>query len=418
MADANTVSQLNGMFKDVYADKHLDIRPVGVKFLNMVDFIKAESQLGQLYHQPVVLSHEQGFTYGGAAGDAFTLEDAVSATSRDAQIQGTEMVLRSLLSIGAASRSTNSKAAFISATKLLVENMLKSMARRLEICMMYGQVGIGEVESINVNTIKIEDHEWAAGIWSASEGAKIVFYASDLSTPRGAGSVHQVTSINLTAKEITFDSLPGDIAATDVPFYHTANVSGTFNEFAGLHRIMTNTGSLFNINAGTYNLWKANEVEVGTNFSGGEADLSFEKIEEAVARAMEKGLCDEDVTLLCSPLSWKNLLVEQDAKRSYDHSYKPEVKEAGARSIKFHGPNGMIEIMSSIYVKEGYAYMLPVSEFIRIGSSDITFEQPGMEGKFVRLLENRNGYEMRSYSDQALFTAKPGLCTLLKFIKS
>jgi hypothetical protein len=59
-----------------------------------------------------------------------------------------------------------------------------------------------------------------------------------------------------------------------------------------------------------------------------------------------------------------------------------------------------------------------MKEFMRIGSSDITFDQPGFEGKFLKLLENANAYELRAYTDQALFCPSPGLCTLLRFIKS
>ena len=78
----------------------------------------------------------------------------------------------------------------------------------------------------------------------------------------------------------------------------------------------------------------------------------------------------------------------------------------------------MIEIHSSIYCKEGYAYVLPKDCYQRIGSSDITLDQPGFEGKFLKLLENANAYEMRAYTDQALVCHQPGTSTLLTFIKS
>jgi hypothetical protein len=295
--------------------------------------------------------------------------------------------------------------------------MLKSMARRLEIGLLYGQVGIGEVESATTVVIKIQDHEWASGIWSGSENMKVSIFANDYSASRGD---FIVASVNLETKEVTMtaDAAAAGVIATDIIHFQSAAATGpSFNEFAGLHKIITNTGSLFNINAGSYQLWKGNTVNVGTNFSGGESVLSFDKIEEGIAKAMEKGLNDEDVMVLCSPNSWKNLLIEQAAKRSYDDSYSKEVAEKGSKSIRFYGPNGLIEVCASIYVKEGYSYIIPVKEYMRVGSTDITFEQPGFEGKFLRLLENHNGYEMRCYTDQALFTSKPGLSTLLTFIK-
>jgi hypothetical protein len=407
----NDFSTMNSIFKEAYADRVKDLIPDGVKLLNMIGFTAAEKQPGNLYHQPVTLGLEHGFTYGGTGGAAFALRNGIASSHEDAQIRGHEMVLRSYLSVGAVSRSKG-KNAFIQASKLIVENMLKSFARRLEVQLMYGQAseGIGVIESVTSNTLKIEDHEWAAGIWSGSEKMPIEIRSS-------AGALRgeaEVTAVRLSDKEADIDAVPTGTVATDVIYY-----AGAFGkEFAGIHKIITNSGILFNIDASAYSLWNGNTVEVGTNFSGGEAVLSFAKIEESVAVAMEKGLADEDVMVLCNPKSWNNLLTEQTAKRQYDSSYSSEKLEDGARALRFYGQNGMIEIHSSIYCKEGYAYVLPMSCYTRIGSSDVTLEQPGFEGKFLKLLENANAYEMRAYTDQALFCSQPGTSTLLTFIKS
>jgi hypothetical protein len=351
------------------------------------------------------------FTYGGTGGTAFALRNGVASSHEDAQIRGHEMVLRSYLSVGAVSRSKG-RNAFIQASKLIVENMLKSFARRLEVQLMYGQAagGIGVIESISTLTLKIEDHEWAPGVWSGSEKMPIEIRSS-------AGALRgeaEVTSISLSDKEVDIDAVPPGTVATDVIFY-----AGAFGkEFAGIHKIIENTGALFNIDASTFSLWKGNLVDVGTDFTGGEAVLSFAKIEDSVAVAMEKGLADEDLYVICNPKSWNNLLTEQTAKRRYDSSYNDSKLEDGARAITFYGQNGMISISSSIYCKEGFAYALPMSCYTRIGSSDVTLEQPGFEGKFLKLLENANAYEMRAYTDQALFCSQPGTSTLLRFIKS
>lgn len=366
------------------------------------------------YHQPVILGLEHGFTYGGAAGSAFTLNDAVASSHRDAQVRGHELVLRSYLSVGAASRST-SKNAFVQETKLLVQNMLKSMVRRLEVQMMYGQASLGIVESVSgagTDIIKIEDHEWAPGIWSGSENMPIDIYAAG-----GALKASVVILSNsLNDKTITVDTdlTASAVGAGDEIYYKGAKAA----EFAGIHKIITNTGTLFNIDAAQYSLFRGNTVEVGSDFAGAEAPLSFAKIEEAIAVAMEKGLADEDVVVICNPKSWNNLLTEQTAKRRYDSSFSSEKVKEGSSAIEFYGQNGKIEIMASIYCKEGYAYVLPKGEMVRVGSSDVTFELPGRPGEFFRILENANAYEMRCYCDQALFTASPGLCTLLTFIKS
>lgn len=355
---------------------------------------------------------EHGFSYGGDQGTAFALQNAVAGTHKRAQIKGHEMVLRSFLSVGAASRSKNGKGAFVQETKFIVENMLKSFVRRLEVQLMYGDVGLGVVESTSGTgdvVIKIEDHEWAAGIWSGAEDMPIDIYTGNTLTLATA-----VASYDFDAKTVTVTDNASAVSAGDVIYYKGAKGS----EFAGIHKIITNTGTIFNIDASAYNLWKGNIVEVGSDFAGNEAVLSFAKIEQGIARAMEKGLADEEVMVLCNPKSWTNLLTEQVAKRQFDSSYSDAKLKNGARELEFTGQNGTIKVVSSIYCKEGYAYMLCLKDFMRIGSSDITFERPGVGGEFLKLMENFNGYELRSYTDQALFTCCPGKTVLLTYIKS
>jgi len=411
MSTTNTFTSLNTIFKEAYADRVKDLIPEGVKLLNMIDFQSADKQPGNFYNQPVTLGLEHGFTYGGTAANGFALRNGVASAHENAQIRGAEMVLRSYLAVGAVSRSKG-KNSFIQASKLIVENMLKSFARRLEVQLLYGQAdgGIGVVESITGLVVKIEDHEWAAGIWSGSEKMPIEVRSS-AGALRGESNI---TAVSLADKTITLDSVPAGTIATDVIYY-----AGAFDkEFAGIHKIITNTSTLFNIDSSSFSLWQGNLVDVGTNFSGGEAVLTFAKVEEAIAAAMEKGLMDEDVICLVNPRSWNNLLTEQAAKRQYDSSYDASNLENGSRALTFYGQNGKIEIHSSIYCKEGFAYVLPMSCYMRIGSSDITLEQPGFEGKFIKLLENANAYEMRAYTDQALFCSQPGTSTLLRFIES
>ena len=60
---ALTVSILDGLFKEVYADALADHRPRNMMFQNDIAFIDKENSPGNLYHQAVLLRHEHGFTY-------------------------------------------------------------------------------------------------------------------------------------------------------------------------------------------------------------------------------------------------------------------------------------------------------------------------------------------------------------------
>ena len=97
----------------------------------------------------------------------------------------------------------------------------------------------------------------------------------------------------------------------------------------------------------------------------------------------------------------------------YDQSYTSAQLQNGAKSLKFHSQNGELEIIPSIYVKEGYAYGLALEEFMRVGSSDISFKRPGQGEEFFRDLENAAAYELRLYTDQAVFCMAPGKNVLI-----
>jgi hypothetical protein len=100
----------------------------------------------------------------------------------------------------------------------------------------------------------------------------------------------------------------------------------------------------------------------------------------------------------------------------YDQSYRTSESENGSQEITFHGQNGKVEIVPSIYVKSGYCYVLAMEDFMRVGSTDITFRRPGQGDDFFRELENNAGYELRAYTDQCVFCMAPGRSTLINGI--
>ena len=93
--------------------------------------------------------------------------------------------MRSLLGYVAASRAAlGGQKAFMDATKFLVANMLRSMAKKLEIEMLYGQMGYATVDSATGAAITITTAEWAPGIWAGAEGMPIEIRSADGLTSR------------------------------------------------------------------------------------------------------------------------------------------------------------------------------------------------------------------------------------------
>jgi len=401
----NTVGTLNGFFKEGYADKLKELIPDGVKLMKDIKFLSKDKQPGNLFHQPVVLGMEHGVTFASSDDDAFNLQPPVAGSIKDAQVRGNPVLLRSVLGYTAASRAAQGgKQAFMDATKFLVGNMLRSITKKLEIEMLYGQVGYAAVSSASTTAITIQTAEWAPGIWAGSKDMPLEIRDVTGATVR---LQCKVVSVNMETRVVTVDAdaQAAGVVSTDIIWHRGAHG----NEFPGIHKIITNTSTLFNIDAAQYELWK------GNTYSASSGALSFAKLQKAVTRSVEKGL-DSKLLVLVNPRGWADLLSDQAALRKYDSSYTPVKMENGAKSLIFHSQNGEMQIEQSIYVKEGYAYLLDMETFMRVGSSDVSFKRPGFDGEFFREQENSAGYELRLWSDQALFCNAPGRNTLINAI--
>lgn len=408
---ATTPSQLSGLFKESYGDDVKNLVPEAAKLVRLVPFVPRDKEIGNKYHQPVIVSQEHGVTYAAFDAGAFSLNAAISMQMQDAQVSSAQLLLRSALSYDAAARASNSKKAFVAATELLVENMMESITKRLEIACLYGGTGIGATssssnQSATTTLITFTTASWATGIWAGAENAKIQFYtAVPALVSSGADSIFTVTQVNAVNRTVLVTGTATGITALDTAIAAgtcTAYFNGAFgNEMSGLDKIMTNTGTLFNISALTYNLWASN------SYSSGSAALTMGKLLNAVALAVNRGL-NEDVTAMVNPRTWTNLMSDLAALRRFDGSYDRKKLESGAQAITFHGQNGMIDIVSHNCVKEGEAFVFPAKRLIRVGAWDVSFKTPGRgdEEIFTQLADNA-GYELRVYTDQALFSEAP-----------
>jgi hypothetical protein len=279
---------------------------------------------------------------------------------------------------------------------------MRSMARKLEIEMLYGQIGYGIVASVATTVATMTAGEWAPGIWAGAEGMVVEIRDTTGATSRGNFTISGVSMAN---KTLTFGSSLANagVVGTDIIWH----LGAYGNEFAGLHKILTvSSGTLFNINVAAYNLFQGNSYDCQSSA------LSFTKLNQAAARAVEKGQ-DGKLLALVNPRTWANLNSDQAALRKYDSTYKSSLAQNGSEAIKFFSQNGEIEIEPSIFIKEGYSYLVGIDDFMRVGSTEMTFKRPGHDGDFFRDLENNAGYELRLYTDQALFCSAPGRSVVL-----
>jgi hypothetical protein len=399
MATAANLTDLNGLFKVVYADKLEDLVPDFAILQKRIPFSSAEKELGLLYAQPVNLAHESGFTYTGEAGTVAALNDPKAGVMKEAQVKGSELILRSQLSYKVlSSASKGGQKAFKKATAWKIEDMNNSMRKRLEIAMLYGQSGVGVVSGTpSANVITITEASWAGGIWSGAEGSVLQAFtdATTSATLRGNNDL-TITAVDSDARTITVTD-DDEVADGDLLYFYGSRLADAFNEMAGLHKIITNTGSLFNIDAGDYSLWKGSTMSSTGVFE-------FSVLADAVARAANKGLM-EKVLCLVSPKAYAVLNSDQAALRVY--GAESQKGKNGFESLLFHSANGAIEVVSHPMVKQGDAFILPESSVLRIGSVDLTFGIPGMDEDFFQMVPAKNAVEIQCVGDQAIFLEKP-----------
>lgn len=410
-----TQATLTGLFKDVYEDKIINLVPESSVLQKRIKFVENDKREGRLLHQPVLLALPSGMTFGVGA---VPLVNPVASTMGDAQIAGAGMTLADRITYDVAAKAASGGVrAFVEATELVVDALTQSMSKFIEIELLWGSSPHGTLGETTVHTgattigaLTIDLAEWSAGIWSGMENINIDVYNAGVLVNTLAPVV--VTAVNVTTRVITVSG-----NATDIAAINTLNATALQlfpylafgQEMQGFYNILSNTGTLFNINAASYALWQSN------TYSAASTAMNFGKSQSAVSLATARGLM-EDVTMFVNPRTYSNMITSQAGARRYDASYKKSEMENGAESLSFYGPNGKMEIAGHIFMKEGYAFILPLKRCQRTGATDLTFTLPGMPGEFFLQLPGYTAYELRCYTLQAAFLNSPAKGVLVNLI--
>jgi hypothetical protein len=307
------------------------------------------------------------------------------------------------------------------ATKL--ENMILSAEQLIEILMIYGgqNIGVAPLQDVGTPTtsltFSISTATWATGIWAGMENALIVFSLAADNTAVDTLKPFQISAVDVDAREITvvvptgFTSSIANLEtaieanALNINFYGAVSGSaGTFayKEMNGLYKQITNTSSLFGIDAGTYDLWRGNTVATS-------GQLTMAKVLSSVSKAFSRGL-RTDATLLCNPLTWADLNSNLAALRRFDGSYSRKKAENGSEEIAYTSMNGSIKIVPYSIIKEGDAFIYPDDRVIRIGARDLSLNNPVKDQNSREIffdLPTQAGVGVRAYTNQAIFLEAP-----------
>lgn len=413
---------LNSLYKVAYAKGIEDLVPVSKKIEEYVPFVPSELMNGKQYEQPVVLSNEAGFTYSLDTQNAYDLNDSIGMFMDMAEVPGADLVLDSTIGYNQAARASHSATSFKSVMSVKLENMLKSSQKRLEIAYLYGNDHIAQAASQQVVIassmlpIVIDTDEWATGIWSGSENSNVVFVLASDNTAVDSLRSFKVAKVDVDNKTVYFAAGTAGTAGTlttletaieanalNIHFYGSCSGSaGTFAyaEMAGLKKIITNTGSLFGIDAATYDLWKGNSVTVS-------GQLTMQKVLSTVAKQCQRGL-DGDAVLFCNPQTWSDLASNLAALRRFDGSYSKKKSSNGSEVLEYVAMNGTISIVPYNIVKEGDCFIIPKDKVIRIGARELGLNDPTKPSDQIFFtIPGKAGVGVRAYTNQAIFVEAP-----------
>jgi hypothetical protein len=400
-------TELAGLFKEVYSKLGLiDAIPAWAVVQDRWKFEEAEAT-GEKYVFAIAMQKEGGFTYAptsGTGAGAQTMNSVVSGAIVRAEIEGFGIYLRSRLSYDAAAKAARGgKQAFAQAYGALLKNMKESHQFRLECSLLYGRDGLGKVNSNTSGALVLYESDFADGIWAAGLKDSILeaWTATTATATQHNGDL-TISSVDISSFTVTVTGTNSAVVQNDYLYFKGSRTSTGYNECPGLYRIMTNTGSLFSVDASVYDSWKTSSFSVG-------GQISLTAIMKAAAQGVAYGL--EDAVLLVNPIRFAQLASDEASLRRYNDDGSRAKR--GPRSISFSMGNVEIEIVAHPIVKRGHAMLLPADQVHRIGSTDVTMSLPGSKDPLSVIVTGVTAIELHSMSDQGIFIEVPARAVLL-----
>lgn len=401
---------LNGYYKRVYGDKQKPLPEFAI--LQEMFPYKRRAKTGLYFEEVVFVKRSQGVTVAGTgvAGTAYALNDNIPLQTANAQIAGTEIIMREQIGYGAIAAAEGAGVtAFGSSFDEVVLGIEEAHRFYLEMFLLYGQTSIGTIETVTADTATtrywtITKATYAPGIWTQSEGMKVDAYDAVGGTKLNTNGPVYITTFSgpdPSVRQVFVTGVAADltaIVATSVIVPIGSGVAGQV--FAGLDKITSNTGSLFGINAATYGIWKGNTKDQGN------VPATMGTFHAASSQATVRGGMGA-MDWILSPYVWQDLCDDQAALRRYASETKQEFVN-GTETIKFYGVNGVMTFRPHPMVKAGEAYGIQRDKFIRGGESDLTSRLPGANNDdFFHEIPGYAGSEIRNYSSTFLYCRAP-----------
>lgn len=414
MAGETTFAEINGLAKRVYDKSGLQkFRPPTSIITSRIGWDKGTRNIGEAYQVPIVVRPPNGHTYSGSAGGANTLKQARNMVIKQATITPFEYELREQASFAALSRAAQEgEGSFAQLAGTMMKAMKESAGNRLEMSILLGQRTYGEVEQVTDNgdstaDIKITAATWRPGLWwTMGEGATLDSFTS--TTKNNASGPIILAGVKSASRTITVTwtgTLGSEIAAGDNLYPEGAYDGTTWYEMPGLIAQARHTSGVgpIGLNATTYSQIKGNTKDVA-------GPLTFDVMEEACGELRDRGVATK-LSFYCANKRFSQLLSELKSMRIIDQSYNPQKQKTGYKSAEFVTPDiGEVELINHPFLAWGEFLLQDETEIGRVGSSDIRFGVPGIDGEDCPVWEkvaNTTAAEVILFADQCVINKRP-----------
>lgn len=390
------IDQVEGNLKDVFAGYE---NAIPKEDILMREFSFDDSnKVGDEYQHGVELTRPQGFTTA-ASGVFPALNAPVAREAPKAKVQPYQMYLRERVTYEVLSRCQESKQAAKAELGATIESMRDSFMFRQEVLGFYGQRGLAIVGTVTSDAASITSGSWAAGMWAGNENMPLTVRTS-AGVEVGTVIIDWVDFDNLTINFVTGGGSVLTEAGASAQLWFQGGSSST--ELVGMKAVLSNTGTLYNINAANYGLWKGVTGSVTSGW-----DLTFLQAIRLDARIRARGGMGDQLAFVSADV-FTTLEGTLESARTFSgpEQYRPTQVDRGTMELTFYSPVGKTTIKPHPIVKREDYFSVRSGKWKRVGSSDPTFEVAG-EGRMLHDLQDYPGKELREMAFNTWFTPRP-----------
>ena len=368
---AADLTNYSGNFFRNYAKDIIDTFPAPAIIQSRVDVGESE-KVGESYVVPISVAWPGGVTYSASRG-RYAIETGIDGELKNLVLQPCEHVMRVNISYGAIEASQKSDTAAKEIVGRIGAESRDSIRRAIEEDFLYGQYGLGVVESADnsAHTVTITAATFAGAIWQKKKNHLIDILTSNFSAAHLAAG--KMVSVKVSTRTLTFDAavnltsvIPGDVLFMKGQV--TAGGSPAYNTSPGLILQCSNTTvSMFGLDPA------ANDVMQGNAIPCGGEVFSFDWLNQGIALTQDRGNEEPKMTCFISNSMWGRLNSDIGANRRLDGSYTKMKYEEGVRGIVYHCAMGDIEILAHPLMQPSLALLFTFNDLKRPGTTDVTF---------------------------------------------